>query len=160
MPGETATADLMDLTDGSTDSCDLQFRDLGGRRRFSGPIRTVRCHDDNVLVKRVLSSPGAGAVLVVDGAGSVHTALMGDMIAGLAVANGWSGVIVNGAVRDSAALGELPLGVKALGINPRKSAKVGAGEVDVVVRMGGVTFAPGATVVADEDGVVVVSGRT
>ena len=108
MPDETATADLMDRTDGSTDACDLQFRDLGGRRRFSGPIRTVRCHDDNALIRRVLSSPGAGAVLVVDGAGSVHTALLGDMIAGLAVDNGWSGVIVNGAVRDSAALASSP----------------------------------------------------
>jgi regulator of ribonuclease activity A len=153
----TPTADLMDRTDGSTASCDLQLRDLGGRRRFAGVIRTVRCHEDNALVKQVLSSPGKGAVLIVDGAGSVHTALMGDIIANLAVENGWSGVIVNGAVRDSAALGELPLGVKALGLNPRKSAKTGAGEVDTPVAFGGVTFTPGATVVADEDGVVVVA---
>jgi regulator of ribonuclease activity A len=153
---ESATADLMDRADDTVSSCDLQLRNLGGRRRFQGPIRTVRCREDNALVKQVLSTPGGGAVLVVDGGGSLHTALLGDIIAGLAVANGWTGIIVNGAVRDTAALAELPLGVKALGTNPRKSAKLGVGELDARLEFGGAAFSPGATVVADEDGVVVV----
>ena len=129
---------------------------FGGRRRFSGPIRTVACFQDNALVKKVLSEPGNGAVLVVDGGGSLHTALVGDLIAGLAQEHGWAGLVVNGAVRDTEALGALDLGIKALGSNPRKSAKLAAGEVDVPVRFGGATFRPGRHLYSDEDGVVVV----
>lgn len=150
-----ATADLYDERGDELDSLALQLRDLGGVRAFDGPVRTVRCHRDNALVKQVLATAGAGAVLVIDGGGSLESALVGDLIAASAVANGWAGIIVNGAVRDSAALAGLPLGVKALGTNPRKSAKLGAGEVDVSVEIAGVRFAPGAHVWADADGVLV-----
>ncbi|WP_316309896.1 ribonuclease E activity regulator RraA, partial [Clavibacter michiganensis] len=122
---------------------------------FEGPVRTVRCFEDNVLLKSLLSSPGDGAVLVVDGDGSYGTALMGDMIAQLAVDNGWAGVVIHGCVRDSVAIAAMPLGVKALGTNPRKSGKQGGGETDVTVQFGGVTFRPGARLYADEDGVLV-----
>jgi regulator of ribonuclease activity A len=98
-------------------------------------------------------------VLVVDGGGSLHTALMGDLIAGLAAANGWSGVIINGAVRDVAALRTLELGSKALGSNPRKSTKAGAGERDVPVGFGGVTFTPDDEVYSNDDGIVVLSAH-
>lgn len=104
----------------------------------------------------MLSGPGHGRVLVVDGGGSVHCALMGDVIAGLAVDNGWAGVVINGAVRDVAALRTLDLGVKALGSNPRKSTKTGAGERDVPVTFGGCTFTPGAELHSDDDGIVVL----
>jgi regulator of ribonuclease activity A len=119
-------------------------------------VRTVRCHQDNALVKQVLATPGQGQVLVVDGGGSLHSALMGDLIAASAVEQGWAGVVIHGAVRDVAALRELDLGVKALGSNPRKSAKDGAGEVDAAVSFGGVTFRPGQRLWSDEDGVVVL----
>jgi regulator of ribonuclease activity A len=121
-------------------------------------VSTVRCHQDNALVKSVLSEPGEGRVLVVDGGGSVHTALMGDVIAQLAVDNGWAGVVIHGAVRDTAALAGMPLGVKALGSNPRKSAKTGAGDRDVPVTFGGTTFRPGDQLWSDDDGVVVLPG--
>jgi regulator of ribonuclease activity A len=152
-----ATADLVDEHGEALQSCDLQFRQLGGRTAFSGPIVTVRCFQDNALLKSVLSEPGDGRVLVIDGAGSLHTALMGDLIAGLGVTNGWSGAIINGAVRDVATLRTLQLGIKALGSNPRKSAKTGAGERDVPVEFGGVTFTPGDTVFSDDDGIVVLA---
>ena len=84
---------------------------------------------------------------------------MGDVIAGLAVEHGWSGVLVHGAVRDAVALAGLPLGVKALGTNPRKSRKEAAGEVDVPVGFGGVVFAPGDWVFSDEDGVLVLTAE-
>lgn len=150
-----STADLVDELGDALQSLELQLQDVGGRTRFSGPVRTVRCHRDNGLVKQVLATPGEGAVLVVDGGGSLASALMGDMIAASAVEHGWAGVVIHGAVRDRAALGALPLGVKALGSNPRKSAKDGAGEVDGVVAFGGVEFRPGSMLWADEDGVVV-----
>jgi regulator of ribonuclease activity A len=151
----TVTADLYDERGDELDSCDLQLRQYGGRRAFQGVVATVRCHQDNALVKTALYEPGGGRVLVVDGGGSLHTALMGDVIAGLAAANGWSGVVINGAVRDVAALAGLDLGVKALGSNPRKSAKDGVGEREVPVTFGGVTFVPGATLYSDDDGILV-----
>ena len=150
-----ATADLYDERGEQLMSCPRQFLDLGGVRAFTGPVRTIRCFQDNALVKTLLNTPGEGAVLVVDGHGSMGTALMGDMIAESAVRNGWAGVIINGPVRDRVALAELPLGIKALGSNPRKSAKEGVGEQDVPVVIEGVTFRPGRTVWADEDGILV-----
>ncbi len=151
----TATADLYDERGEELQSVGLQFQDLGANTRFSGRIRTVRCLEDNALVKSILATPGEGAVLVVDGAGSHRSALMGDMIAKSAVENGWSGVVINGLIRDRAEISKLPLGVKALGSNPRKSEKTGAGEVDVEVTIDGVVFRPGAMVFADEDGILV-----
>jgi regulator of ribonuclease activity A len=149
------TADLWDERGDTLQSLALPLIDVGGHPRFSGPVRTVRCFEDNALMKSVLSTPGGGAVLVVDGGGSIGTALMGDMIASIAIDNGWSRVVVHGAVRDRVVLSSLPLGIRALASNPRKSAKTGAGEADVPVEFGGVVFRPGAMLYADEDGVVV-----
>jgi regulator of ribonuclease activity A len=149
------TADLVDDIGDHVRSCDIQFRQFGGRRQFAGPISTVRCFEDNALVKAVLSEPGDGAVLVIDGAGSLHTALVGDVIAALARSNGWVGLVVHGAVRDAAALRGIDIGIKALGTNPRKSTKTGAGERDVAIDFGGVTFVPGDVLYSDDDGIVV-----
>jgi regulator of ribonuclease activity A len=90
---------------------------------FSGAITTVKCLEDNALLKSILGEDGTGRVLVVDGGGSLHTALMGDMIAKIAVSNKWAGVIINGAVRDTAILAELPIGLKALGLQPPQERK-------------------------------------
>lgn len=149
------TADLYDEHGESLASLSTQLTDFGGTTSFSGPVRTVSCFEDNSILKSVVSSAGEGAVLVVDGHGSLDRALMGDMIAQIAVDNGWAGVIINGAVRDRRALAAIPLGIKALGSNPRKSVKNNVGEVDVPVTIGGVRFEPGKTVYCDEDGVLV-----
>lgn len=155
-----ATADLYDERGAELDSLALQLHDMGGRIAFDGPIRTVRCQApdgtlDNALVKATLATAGHGAVLVIDGGGSLASALVGDLIAASAVESGWAGVIVFGAIRDRAAIATLPLGVKALGSNPRKSAKNGVGELDETVTIAGVRFRPGAHVWADADGVLV-----
>ncbi|AMO59005.1 RraA family protein [Mycolicibacterium phlei] len=150
------TADLVDEIGPDVRSCDLQFRQFGARTQFAGPITTVKCFQDNALLKSVLSQPGNGGVLVIDGDGSLHTALVGDVIAGLGVTNGWAGIIVNGAVRDAATLRTLDIGIKALGTNPRKSTKTGEGQRDVAVEFGGVMFVPGHIVHSDEDGIVVI----
>lgn len=151
------TADLVDEIGPDVRSCDLQFRQFGGLSQFAGPIVTVRCFQDNALLKSVLSDPGEGRVLVVDGGGSLHTALVGDVIAELGRSNGWAGLILNGAVRDAAVLRTLAIGIKALGTNPRKSAKSGAGERDVPVSFGGVEFRPGDLAFGDDDGIVLVT---
>ena len=150
-----ATADLYDERGEDLASVSLQFQSLGGHSHFSGPVRTIKCFEDNALVKEVLGTQGDGAVLVVDGESSLRTALMGDMIAASAVQNGWAGVVINGAIRDREAIAELPLGVKALGSNPRKSSKTGAGETDVDLLIDGVTIHSGAMIWCDPDGILV-----
>jgi regulator of ribonuclease activity A len=154
------TADLVDDIGPDVRSCDVQFRQFGARAQFAGPISTVRCVEDNALLKSVLSTPGEGGVLVIDGGGSLHTALVGDVIAELAHSNGWAGLVVHGAVRDAAALRSLDVGIKALGTNPRKSSKTGAGDRDVTVSFGGVAFVPGDIAYSDDDGIVVVAAAT
>jgi len=155
MSEQINTADLYDDRGEELESVAVQFQNLGGHTHFSGQVRTIRCFEDNALVKTVLGTPGEGAVLVVDGQGSLRTALMGDMIAESAVANGWSGVIINGAVRDREALARLPLGIKALGSNPKKSAKTGVGEVDVQLVIDRVRIQPGVMIYSDPDGILV-----
>lgn len=158
--GPTSTSDLYDRHGEALLSCDIQFRQFGARREFAGVVVTVACHEDNTLVKAAVGEPGAGRVLVVDGDGSLHCALVGDNMARTAAANGWAGLIVHGAVRDVAALAGIDLGLKALGANPRRSAKAGQGERDVPVTFGGAIFRPGDAVVSDDDGVVVLPNAT
>jgi regulator of ribonuclease activity A len=153
-----ATADLYDEHGENLQSCDTQLRSYGAVKAFTGTITTVKCFEDNVLLKATLGEDGTGRVLVVDGAGSLHTAIMGDMIAKIAQSNNWAGIVLNGAVRDVAILAEVEIGIKALGANPRKSTKRGGGYRDVPVEFGGATFSPGATLYADDDGVVVLPG--
>jgi regulator of ribonuclease activity A len=149
------TSDILDERE-DAEVCLLQFRLFGQRRAIEGRIRTIRCFEDNALVKAILATPSAGEVLVVDGQGSLRTALIGDMVATSALENGWAGVIVHGAIRDSAQISAMDFHVKSLGTNPRKSAKHGAGERDAVVEIGGVRFVPGEYLYSDDDGIVVV----
>jgi regulator of ribonuclease activity A len=152
----TSTSDLWDANSGTATVCELQFRQFGGVGAFSGEIATVRCSEDNVLVKQRVAEAGDGRVLVVDGGGSLRCALVGDNVVGLALASGWSGLVINGCVRDVEALRNLEIGVKALGSNPRPSGKEGAGEIDVPVSFGGATFTPGRMLYSDADGIVVL----
>lgn len=152
---EHLTSDLVDAHEASLQSCALQFRQFGGKLRFHGPVRTLRTFEDNAKLKALVGTPGEGAVLIVDGGGSLRAALVGDVIAGIARDNGWAGLILWGAVRDSVALSGIDIGIKALGTNPWKSGKAGAGHVDGPVSFGGVMFKPGDWVYSDEDGIVV-----
>jgi regulator of ribonuclease activity A len=153
-----SSADVFDEHADRAVACETQFRSFGGIAAFAGAIATVRCHEDNVLVRRRVSEPGDGRVLVVDGGGSLRCALVGEKVAGLALEHGWAGLVLNACVRDTTALSSLPLGIKAIGTSPRPSTKTGAGETDVPIAFGGVEFAPGALLYADEDGIVLVPG--
>jgi regulator of ribonuclease activity A len=150
-----ATADLVDAHSDVVQSCEAQFRQYGGRVRFHGPIRTIKSTEDNALVKQTLATAGNGAVLVIDGAASLRCALVGDLMAGAAEKNGWAGLVIWGAVRDTVALAGLNVGIKALGSNPWRSSKNGTGQVDVPVSFGGVEFRPGSWLYSDEDGILV-----
>jgi regulator of ribonuclease activity A len=150
-----ATADVLDEHGDRARVCLLDFRSFGAPA-FAGPIATVRCHEDNVLLRRRTEEPGDGRVLVVDGGGSLRCALLGGKIATLAGTAAGRGLVLNACVRDAAELDAIGLGIKAVGTNPRQSRKDGAGAVDVAVSFGSITFEPGAQLYADADGVVVL----
>ena len=150
-----ATTDLYDDFGDLVQTCSVQFQDYGGKTRYSGPIRTVKCFRDNQLFRALLDEPGNGCVVIVDGGASTESALMGDIIAAKGAKNGWAGCVILGAVRDSAELGKIEFGAKALGVNPAKSSKAGQGDVDVTLEFGGARFEPGHWVYCDEDGVLV-----
>jgi regulator of ribonuclease activity A len=149
------TADLCDEHGDELQVCEPIFQMFGGRRAFAGPVSTVRCFEDNTRVKEAVDGPGDGRVLVVDGGGSRRRALFGDKLGSAAVKNGWAGVIIYGCIRDSGELGQMNLGLRALGTMPLRSDKRGEGERDIPVRFAGATFRPGDYVYVDEDGVVV-----
>jgi regulator of ribonuclease activity A len=154
-----ATCDLCDEFDGKADY-DLRvvapmFKRYGGKTQFSGQIETLKVFEDNSLVREALASPGAGKVLVIDGGGSLRCALVGDQLGELGVKNGWAGIVVWGCIRDSAVIDRQAIGVRALDTNPRKSIKKGAGDRNIAVTFGGVTFTSGDWLYADVDGVIV-----
>ncbi len=150
------TADLCDIHEEALQICSPVFRHYGGRRDFHGPIATLKCFEDNSLVREQLGQPGEGRVLVVDAGGSLRCAMLGDQLAQLAVDNGWAGVVMFGCIRDAVEISAMPLGVLALATHPRKSVKKGVGEVAGEVNFAGVKFRPGEWIYADEDGVVVL----
>ncbi len=150
-----------DLLDADPDLAVLEpiFQDFGGRVRFEGRVRTCDAPRDNSCVRSMLEEPGDGCVLVVDGGGSLDCALLGDQLGELAVRNGWAGLVIHGCVRDTAVLGKLDLGIRAIAAMPRKSVKRGLGSADLAVEFGGLRLEPGRYLVADEDGIVVCKGR-
>ncbi len=158
-PTPIATADLCDTHSDRLQIARPEFRISGGRRRFGGRIHTVQVFKDNVLVRRQLEKAVSDAVLVIDGGGSLECALVGDILAGLALQNGWQGIVVNGCIRDAAAIAELSIGIRALHTHPLKSGKKGVGQEDLPVTFAGVTFRPGEYLYADEDGMVVSASR-
>lgn len=149
------TADLYDAHGDKLQVAQPMFEDYGGIKRFSGKIVTLKVHEDNSLVRSTLEEAGDGKVLVVDGGGSLRCALLGDMLAKLGMNNGWAGMIINGCIRDSAVIGNMAIGVKALNTNPKKSVKKGVGDRDIAVHFADITFSTDAFVYVDEDGIVV-----
>ncbi len=165
-----ATCDLCDAhkSDSSGDFRVLPpvFRDFGGVRKFAGPVVTIKCHEDNTLVKAMLDSPGyedtaagrVGKVLVVDGGGSLRKALVGGNLGAAAAKNGWAGVVVDGCVRDVAELALLEVGIRALASMPLPTEKRNQGQQDLAVQIQGQWVRPGDWLYADEDGTVVSAG--
>ena len=155
-----ATCDLCDAhkndTDGAFRVLPPVFRDYGGRLKFSGPVSTVKCFEDNSLVKAALDEAGRHRVLVVDGGGSLRRALVGGNLAAAAVRNGWSGIVVHGCVRDSAELAQSEVGLRALALMPLPTEKRNEGQRDVPVQVQGVWVRPGDRLYADADGIVVM----
>ena len=154
-----STADLCDRFPDRVRVLTPMLRHFGGRTQFEGPIATIRCFEDNVLIREAAREPGAGRVMVIDGGGSLKSALVGDGIAEWARDAGWAGMIIHGCVRDIVALGKVDFGVYALGVNPITPGKQRIGHRDRPVTFGDVRFVPGEYVYCDEDGVVVADRR-
>lgn len=150
-----ATADLCDAHEGKVRVAVPIFRSYGGKPAFHGRIATLKLFEDNGLVRKTLDAPGDGRVLVIDGGGSLRCALLGDLLAALAVKNGWAGVVVWGCIRDSKAITAMDLGVFALATHPQKTVKKNLGDAEVTVSFAGIDFVPGEWLYADEDGLVV-----
>ncbi|MEO7160777.1 MAG: ribonuclease E activity regulator RraA [Polaromonas sp.] len=160
-PFSFATCDLCDThkndSSGQFRVLPPVFRDFGGIRKFSGPVVTVKCFEDNSLVKAAVDSPGEGRVLVVDGGASLRRALLGGNLGAAAAQNGWSGVVIDGCVRDVAELAQCSTGIRALAAMPLPTEKRQQGQRDVVVQIQGVWIHPGDWLYADEDGMVVMA---
>ena len=152
---EFLTTDLCDEHPDFVRVVEPLFTNYGGKVCFGGEIVTVKCHEDNSVVKETAGTPGQGKVMVVDGGASMRRALLGDMIAENAVKNGWAGFIIYGCIRDVDAIHSLDIGVQALGTIPLKTDKRGIGDRNVSVTFGGVTFNPGEFVYADNNGIIV-----
>ena len=149
------TADLCDAYPELVRVAQPLFREYGGIEKFAGPIETLRVSDDNAMVRQALERPGKGSVLVVDNSGSLKCALVGGRLASLAETNGWSGIVLNGSVRDSLELCQLQVGVRALGVMPVRSSRNGSGQVGVTLGFAGISFVPGHFLYADSDGILV-----
>jgi regulator of ribonuclease activity A len=149
--------DICDDFAGEISILEPLFRDFGRNRKFSGEISTVKCFEDNSLVREAVRSEGRERVLVVDGGGSLRHALLGDLLAAAAVENGWQGLLINGCVRDVEILKTIGLGVKALNSHPLKTDKRGEGQRDVNVTIAGATIRPGNYLYADANGIVVAT---
>ena len=156
-----STADLCDKYDPELELriAEPIFRRYGARANFAGQVATLRVFEDNTLLRAALETPGEGRVLVVDGGASTRCALMGDLLAGFALDNAWAGVVINGCIRDSAAINQIAIGIRALTTMPRKSKKQGRGEKDVVLHIAGINIAPGNYLYADADGIVVAERK-
>lgn len=152
---DLSTADLCDQLGPQARVCLGDWRCYGGRAAFAGPVQTVQTFEDAGLIRQALGEPGLGRVLVVEAGGSLRVAVLGDRMAGLGLRNGWAGVLIQGAVRDTRALGTLDFGVMALGRVPARGGMTGAGAVGVPITLVGVNIEPGDFIAVDEDGVVV-----
>ncbi|MEH6580438.1 MAG: ribonuclease E activity regulator RraA [Halioglobus sp.] len=151
-----STPDLSDQFE-NVRALELPLRNFGGISQFGGLVVTIKCHEDNSLVKQLVAEPGQERVIVVDGGGSTRRALLGDMLAEQAASNGWAGLVIFGVIRDVDEIGETSLGVQALGTCPLKTEKLGVGQRDVTLQLGGVDISPGDYVYADNNGVLVSS---
>lgn len=149
------TADLCDGFGSLVEVAEPLFLSFGGRPYFGGPIITLKVFEDNSFVAQGVAADGNGQVLVIDAGGSMRCSMVGDQVARTASDNGWAGLLIHGAIRDSAEIATIDIGLQALGTIPRKSVKNNVGQRDVPVRFAGVTFTPGHFVYCDEDGVIV-----
>ena len=154
-----STCDISDQLHPHVQYLDPIFKSYGGKTAFSGRIVTIKCFEDNSLVEEALKMNGKGCVLVVDAGESLRCAMLGDKRASDAIKNEWEGIVVNGSIRDSVMINSMTIGIRALGVCPRKSIKKGNGKRNLTVDFSNVKFIPNHYLYADEDGVIVIESK-
>ena len=150
---EFNTADLCD--DHSLIIAKPIFKSYGSRTHCFGKIKTVEAIEDNSYVKKLLQEDGSGYVMVVDGRGSEKCALVGDNLAALGAKNNWSGIIVNGCIRDSMEINNIGISIKAINLVPNKSEKRDIGKYGLELNFAGVIFKENDFLYSDPDGIVI-----
>jgi len=155
-----STPDICDdyevqIASGSVRVLDAIFTNYGALDHFYGKAITIKCFEDNSLVKQLVGTPGEGRVIVMDGGGSLRRAILGDMLAEKAAKNGWAGLVINGCIRDCDEIAVTQLGVKALNTHPMKTEKRGLGDMHVDVTFAGQTIRDGEWVYSDNNGIIV-----
>ena len=151
---EYNTSALCDIYSEQVDVVEPMFSNFGGSASFAGQITTVKCFEDNGLIREVLEQDGLGRVLLIDGGGSLRRALIDAELASLAEENEWEGLVVYGCVREVDELEDMSIGIQALASIPVGAVSQSVGEVDVPVNFGGVTFIPEDYLYADNTGVI------
>ncbi|MDA7440314.1 ribonuclease E activity regulator RraA [Candidatus Pseudothioglobus singularis] len=154
-----STCDISDQLHPHVQYLDPIFKSYGGKTAFSGRIVTIKCFEDNSLVEEALKMNGKGCVLVVDAGESLRFAMLGDKRASDAIKNEWEGIVVNGSIRDSVMINSMTIGIRALGVCPRKSIKKGNGKRNLTIDFSNVKFIPNHYLYADEDGVIVIENK-
>ena len=154
-----STCDISDQLHPDVQYLDPVFKCYGGKTAFSGRIVTIKCFEDNSLVEETLKMNGKGCVLVIDAGESLRCAMLGDKRASDAIKNEWEGIVVNGSIRDSVMINSMTIGIRALGVCPRKSIKKGNGKRNLTVDFSNVKFIPNHYLYADEDGVIVIENK-
>jgi len=151
---EYNTSELCNIYADLIDVLEPIFCNYGGKNSFGGQVVTVKCFENNGLIKSALSQQGEGKVLVIDGGGSTRRALIDITLAELAVENEWEGIVCYGSVRDVDLLEELELGVQGLVSIPVGASRADIGESDLAINFGGVTFLPDDHIYADNTGII------
>ncbi|WP_105902852.1 ribonuclease E activity regulator RraA [Vibrio gangliei] len=152
---EYNTSALCDIYQDQVDVVEPMFSNFGGLTSFSGQLTTVKCFEDNGIIRSILQEDGTGRVLLIDGGGSLRRALIDAEIAAIAEENDWEGLVVYGCVREIDDLEEMEIGIQAIASIPVGATQNNIGEVDVPVNFGGVTFLPEDYLYADNTGVII-----
>lgn len=151
---EYNTSALCDIYLDQVDVVEPMFSNFGGCNSFAGQLTTVKCFEDNGLIREILEQEGVGRVLLIDGGGSLRKALIDADLALLAQESNWEGIVVYGCVREVDTLETLDLGIQALAAIPVGATTQNIGEIDVPVNFGGVTFLPEDYLYADNTGII------
>lgn len=151
---EYNTSALCDIYLEQVDVVEPMFSNFGGCASFAGQVTTVKCFEDNGLIREILEQDGLGRILLIDGGGSLRRALIDAELASLAEENEWEGIVVYGCVREVDELEDMSIGIQAIASIPVGAVAQGVGEVDIPVNFGGVTFLPEDYLYADNTGVI------
>ncbi|MBE0366588.1 ribonuclease E activity regulator RraA [Pseudoalteromonas sp. MMG013] len=150
-----STSDLCDHFADVVDVLEPMFINFGGQTAFCGRIKTIKCFENNELIRSTLEQDGSDTILLIDGGGSTRRALIDIDLAELAVENNWQGIIVYGAIRHVDELEECNIGIQAISSTPVSADSEGAGEHGVPVNFAGVSFFDDDYLYADSTGIII-----